>query len=79
MNFRYHRGGFDESMATLRQFSSREEMLSTLTTEEEATVVVNDYGFDDRLNAETLIVVFEKRTPSEGGVLGFAWEPVTRS
>lgn len=68
MNFRSHRAGFKESMATRKPISSMEELFERIAHELEKPVkaiTISSYGIDARLGHITFIVT----TPE--GVQGF--------
>lgn len=46
--FREHRGSFEESMKTIREFNDISEL---------GDVTVKEYGYDDRLKSKTKIVL----------------------
>ena len=57
--FREHRGSLEESMKTIRKIKSIDEL---------GDVTVEDYGYDERLDSETKIVL------KDGRPIGFITE-----
>ena len=60
MKFREHRGGFEESMATAKEFSSMKELLDCIAEQWNNTIValhMKYYGIDDRNNWDTFLVL----------------------
>lgn len=81
MKFREHRGGLADSMSTVEEFNTIEQFVEYLThifpTIDIATLQVNAYGHDSRINWDTHIVTAQvidwARSPV---VLGFTDGPL---
>ncbi len=59
--FREHRGSFEESMETIRKIETVSEL---------GDVMIEDYGYDKRLNSNTKVVL------KDGKPIGFITEEV---
>lgn len=70
MNYRPHRGGFAESMALQVELDATYEALAEHLGCKPDELVVNYYGFDERINSGTYLVKVN------GDPVGFTNEPV---
>ena len=76
MKFRFHRGGFEESMKTMievRGFAALEEVLIRICNAGRASSIrdlqIEYYCYDDRLMSSCFVV-----THKNEGVIGFLWD-----
>ena len=76
MKFRYHRGGFTESMQTafeVRGFRALDQILERICSEGFATskkdLIIEYYSYDDRLFQPCYSVSHKNE-----GVIGFLWD-----
>lgn len=63
INYREHRGGLKESLATAKQFNSFEDFYKHIKFK-----TIKKYGFDPRINQELFIVIND-----HDHVLGFIY------
>lgn len=57
--FRFHRGGLDESMATIVEIKSSDDLLKTILLNWDITFIglqLEPYGYDHRIGWDTYIV-----------------------
>lgn len=63
INYRPHRGSFEESMSEMKTFTTCGELM-----EKESISKIEFYAYDGRLPAETFIALHKDNYP-----LGFVW------
>ena len=70
MKFREHRGGLEESMATVVELNSKKEfcdyvgkLARRIVPLEECTLSFREYGFDSRIGWDTYLVVLDGHGP----------------
>ena len=70
--YRDHRGSFDDSMRTVQEFESRDDLRKHLekTYMEVGTIFIKPYWIDNRIDWDTYIVTVDN------GVVGFTNGPV---